>query len=113
MIERRLAPTERPGPPTARLLFGSASAETERARRALREAVVPPRVCRGLNLRVVLSLRLVEVIQPARSAGGVRVIQSPCLVGVVDSARRAFHLTSKCRARSNTHKQGNRHRHDD
>jgi hypothetical protein len=84
---------------------GSTSAESEPSRRAVREAVVPPRIRRGLNLRHVLSFGRIEVVQPAGGAGRVRVIQRTCFIGVVRRAGWALDLTSERAARCPTHTQ--------
>jgi hypothetical protein len=75
---------------------GSAPAESERARRALREAVVFPRVRRSLNLRHVLPLLRVQIIQATRRTCRVRVVQSP--VSLVLSTTPGGPLTSPATA---------------
>src|SRR3982751_4696539 len=75
-------------------LASSPLAEAELPGRALREAVVLPGVRRCLHLRRELSIGVgqVEVVQPARGARRIRVIQRASLVGVVESPRWSFDL---------------------
>src|SRR6188472_185498 len=102
-----------PRPTRVSPLAGSALAESELAWGTLRKPVVLPRVCGGLNLRHSLSLCLIEVVQPARGAGRVRMIQSARLIGVVNCARRTLDLTSKCRASTRQCEHCSRHRNHD
>ncbi|MCA1563962.1 MAG: ABC transporter permease, partial [Acidobacteria bacterium] len=94
----------------AAVLFGvgSALAESEGAWGAFRKLVKLPRVRRGLNLRHVLSLQQVEVVQPAGGAARVCVIQSASLVRIIESAWRSLYLARECSA-SPEHGNSSRH----
>src|SRR5665647_537542 len=84
---------ERPGPSRGLSLPGSAPTEAKRAWRALGQLVVLPGVRRGLDLGHGLPRCRVEVIQPAGGTDRVGMIQSTRLIGAVQSARWALHLT--------------------
>jgi hypothetical protein len=88
-------------------------AESERTRSALREPVVLAGVRRGLHLRHVLALCLVEVIEATRRAGRVRVVQRPSFIGVVHHAWRTLDLTGKSTGRSSNDEHSNTSRDHD
>jgi hypothetical protein len=106
-VEEQVGPDQTPGP-TGVSLFArfAAPAESERAWGTLGKIVELPRVRGSLNLRLVLWLFRIEIVQPARGAVGVRVIQSSRLIGVVHLVWRTLDLTSKCRASSRKYEHG-------
>lgn len=80
----------------AQALVGT-SAPTGYAYESLGQLVVLPRVSRSLNLRHVLALVGIPIIQPTGGTRRIGVIQSPRRIGVVHRPvpRRALHLASE------------------
>src|SRR6185437_174414 len=91
-------------------LAGSTTAQAQLPGRAVRQAVVPPRVGGRLNLGRLLAdrIELVEVIQAARRARRIRVVERAGHVGVVDLIGRPLDLPRKHRGCAEGHHQQGR-----